>query len=172
MSAGTVAIDKTAKKFADMTATEVSLGFGDTLCDFRAPLAQVKIFAEVEPLETVSKTAAELKDEAKALHNKTAGKIAKEERYNGEEGEEETTDTPSPATPTTTEETPTTQTDPDPVTDPDTPVSGTDTPSTEDPNNVDPVVDPDPADPDPEGNKDPEDPEDPVEPTPPEGQDP
>ena len=77
MSAGTIAIEETAKKFADMTATEVKLGFGDKLCDFREALAQVKIFAEAESSTLSEKDAAD-QTSAKAMHNKTEKKKAKD----------------------------------------------------------------------------------------------
>lgn len=48
VSAGAKALEDCEKAYADLTATEVELGFGDCHCDWRAPLAKVAIFNDAE----------------------------------------------------------------------------------------------------------------------------
>ena len=55
VSAGAEALEACEKAYADMTATEVRLGFGDCHADWRAPLAKVAIFKAAE--EAAAKTA-------------------------------------------------------------------------------------------------------------------
>ena len=100
MSAGKIALEETAKKFADMTATEVVIGFGDLFCDHRSPLAQVDVFKAGEtPLD---ESAQALLDAAKAKHNKTKAKKELDKKFYGiedketEEEENASPDTPEP----------------------------------------------------------------------------
>ena len=44
VTAGRKALDECEVAYADLTATETELGFGDCHCDWRAPLAQVEIY--------------------------------------------------------------------------------------------------------------------------------
>ncbi len=95
MSAGKIALKETAKKFADMTATDVIIGFGDLFCDHRSPLSQVEVFKTGE--KPLSEKAATLLKEAEALHNKTKGKKELDKKFYGiedTETEEDTTATP------------------------------------------------------------------------------
>ena len=82
MSAGQLALEETAKRFADMTAAEAELGFSDKFCDYREPLIQVAIFkkAEEDALITFDgKTSKEIIEEAKAkFHKKTRRKLIME----------------------------------------------------------------------------------------------
>jgi len=48
ISAGAKALEDCEKAYANLTATEVELGFGDCHCDWRAPLAKVDIFNAAE----------------------------------------------------------------------------------------------------------------------------
>ena len=48
VSAGAKALEDCEKAYANLTATEVELGFGDCHCDWRAPLAKVDIFNKAE----------------------------------------------------------------------------------------------------------------------------
>ena len=104
VSAGAAALEALEKKFADMTATECILGFGDTHCDWRAPLAKVAVFAAAEEAAAdesdEAADAAAKADEAKAMHEPTPGKVEKlkkfySELYPEEEGEGEGTETPA-----------------------------------------------------------------------------
>ena len=100
MSAGKIALEETAKKFADMTATEVTIGFGDLFCDHRSPLSQVEVFKTGE--KPLNEKAAALLEEAKALHNKTKGKKALDKKFYGIEDKETEEDiTATPDTPET-----------------------------------------------------------------------
>ena len=94
--AGAAALETVAKKFADMTATEVRLGFGDCHCDYRAPLAQVKIYKEAEDVakkgekfetDDGEKTAEELVTSAMEMHNPTPGKVEMLEKFYKEDSE-------------------------------------------------------------------------------------
>lgn len=100
VSAGAEALEALKVKFADMTATEVELGFGDCHCDWRAPLAKVKVFKEAEDAAAEGKeytvdynldgTDEEMTGPEVAaavlekFHSKTEGKIAKEKAMSGE----------------------------------------------------------------------------------------
>lgn len=102
-TAGQLALEECEKAYADMTATEVELGFGDCHVDWRDPLAQVAIYKKAMDEvadETEYKTYAytpegeeltadEAKAKAETFHQKTPGKIEKEEAAAGktEEGE-------------------------------------------------------------------------------------
>ena len=104
VSAGAAALDSLEKKFADMTATECALGFGDSHCDWRAPLAKVAVFAAAEEAADAAKkftvdydldgTEEEMTGPAIAaavlekFHSKTQGKIDKEKAMSGEKEEE------------------------------------------------------------------------------------
>lgn len=101
MSAGKIALEETAKKFADMTASEVKIGFGDLFCDHRSPLGQVQVFKDGE--KELDETAKTLLEGAKAKHKKTANKKALDKQFYGIEDTEtvvenepvnETDDTP------------------------------------------------------------------------------
>lgn len=100
-TAGALALEECEVAYADMTATEVELGFGDCHADWRAPLAKVKIYNEamakaaddsktevttyVEYGETGEElTGAEAAEKAASFHEKTPGKIAKEKAASGE----------------------------------------------------------------------------------------
>lgn len=101
---GKAALDSLEKKFADMTATECALGFGDSHCDWRAPLAKVAVFAAAEEAAGEAKkftvdydldgTEEEMTGPAIAaavlekFHSKTQGKIDKEKAMSGEKEEE------------------------------------------------------------------------------------
>ena len=118
VSAGKIALEETAKKFADITATELPLGFGDSLCDYKSPLSQVKIFAEASSDKTEEALAK--KSEAESMHFKTNGKKAKEKDagYAMEEDDSSsastTTDSETPVETPVTEELPEPQVE-DPV---------------------------------------------------------
>lgn len=101
VSAGKIALEETAKKFADMTATEGLFGFGDLFCDHRSPLAKVEVFKTGEiPLDEDVQT---LLDKAKTLHNKTKRKKELDKRFYGIEDKETEEDAiASPDTPTLT----------------------------------------------------------------------
>jgi hypothetical protein len=91
VSAGAEALEACEKAYADMTATEVRLGFGDCHADWRAPLAKVAIFkaAEEEAAKTTAAdkatnyayvpegeelTPVEAKDKAGTFHDATEDK--------------------------------------------------------------------------------------------------
>ena len=85
---GQVALEELEAKFADMTMTECELGFGDTHCDWRAPLAKVAVYAaaEADAAEETSEEvdAAALKEAAASLHNPTPGKVEKLKKFYSE----------------------------------------------------------------------------------------
>ena len=103
VSAGAAALEALEAKFKDTTVDESILGFGDTFCDWRAPLAKVAVFAAAEEAAAdesdEAADAAAKADEAKAMHEPTPGKVEKlkkfySELYPEEEGEGEGTETP------------------------------------------------------------------------------
>lgn len=119
---GQAALDEVKAKFTDTTVDESIIGFGDTFCDWRAPLAQVAIVKAAEKAAAKAEEEAEgaeegedaasLKEAAKGMHEPTPGKLKKLQTFYSElypkeeeagegEGEGETT------TPTTPTETPT-----------------------------------------------------------------
>lgn len=104
VSAGAAALEALEAKFKDTTVDESILGFGDTFCDWRAPLAKVAVFAAAEEAADVAKkftvdydldgTEEEMTGPAIAaavlekFHSKTQGKIDKEKAMSGEKEEE------------------------------------------------------------------------------------
>ena len=94
-TAGALALEECAKLYADITAQEVELGFGDCHCDWRAPLAKVEIYKKAMAVdgdttdyttyaydvegETV--TAAEAVAKADEYHAATEGKKELLKRY-------------------------------------------------------------------------------------------
>ena len=85
---GQLALEELEAKFADMTMTECELGFGDTHCDWRAPLAKVAVYAaaEADAAEETDEEvdAAALKEEAASLHNPTPRKVEKLKKFYSE----------------------------------------------------------------------------------------
>ena len=85
---GQLALEELEAKFADMTMTECELGFGDTHCDWRAPLAKVAVYAaaEADAAEGTSEevNADALKEAAASLHNPTPGKVEKLKKFYSE----------------------------------------------------------------------------------------
>lgn len=96
---GQLALEELEAKFADMTMTECELGFGDTHCDWRAPLAKVAVYAAAEAdaaKETDEEVdAAALKKEAAGLHNPTPRKVEKLKKFYSELYPEKKQDDPS-----------------------------------------------------------------------------
>lgn len=83
VTAGRKALDECQVAYADMPATEVELGFGDCHADWRAPLAQVKIYneameKEAADTETEIKTYVEYGAEGETLTGAGAAEKAKE----------------------------------------------------------------------------------------------
>ena len=104
VSAGAAALEALEAKFKDTTVDESILGFGDSHCDWRAPLAKVAVFAAAEEAAGAAKkftvdydldgTEEEMTGPAIAaavlekFHSKTQGKIDKEKAMSGEKEEE------------------------------------------------------------------------------------
>ena len=132
---GQAALDEVKARFTDTTVDESIIGFGDTFCDWRAPLAQVAIVkaaeeAAAEAAEEAANAeegedAASLKEAAKGMHEPTPGKVEKLKKFYSElyPEEEEAGEGEGEGEPTTPTETPT-----------ETPTTG-DQPAAADPSN-------------------------------------
>ncbi len=95
---GQAALDEVKARFTDTTVDESIIGFGDTFCDWRAPLAQVAIVkaAEEAAAEAAAEAAEEaanaeegedaasLKEAAKGMHEPTPGKLEKLKKFYSE----------------------------------------------------------------------------------------
>ena len=109
------ALEAIEAKFKDTTVDESLLGFGDTFCDWRAPLAKVAIvYAAENPedpdktykdAEGNDKTAEQLKAAAEEQHNPTPLKLERLQKFYSElyPKEEEAGETPTTPTENPTE---------------------------------------------------------------------